>query len=149
MIDTGLLNKALEAIELHPEQHYQGTWRCSTGQCLAGWVGVITGAQWTDPEDYHNAYVDNPDFNSKDDDAYCPWDKSVHVSDYAQYMLGDDTIRNLTKEEYYRLYPGVDPNVYDEVRDGWRTLDFGLFSGANTREQLRVALSIIEERQSK
>lgn len=152
--DTNLLKRAIEQIELHPEQHVQTDWRCATGQCLAGWVGIVDGAPWQDEKDHYNDNV--IDKNGE----------VVHVADYAEAALGSDFIDNLTEEEFYTIYgpEGRPYEVYVEETGTWKTthqsyaeaggnvsnggIYFGLFGGHNTRSQLRGALSVIEARQA-
>jgi hypothetical protein len=45
-VDLEALDEALAYIQAHPEQWDQGTWRCTTAMCVAGWVGELGGARW-------------------------------------------------------------------------------------------------------
>lgn len=45
-MNTELANKVLAQIEAHPEQHDQGSWRCDTTMCFAGWTTFIAGDKW-------------------------------------------------------------------------------------------------------
>lgn len=58
-----LADRAIKAIEANPQAWTQGTWRCKTGMCFAGWVAQMAGAVWvtnsSESEDYLN--VKTPD----------------------------------------------------------------------------------------
>ncbi|AMS02636.1 hypothetical protein BJD55_gp130 [Gordonia phage Yvonnetastic] len=47
-VNVELIDKVLEAVEKHPEQHDQGSWGfkeegCGTTMCVAGWAVVLSG----------------------------------------------------------------------------------------------------------
>jgi hypothetical protein len=41
-----LLDAVIAQIEAHPETWRQGSYRCETGMCVAGWAAEMTGGQW-------------------------------------------------------------------------------------------------------
>ena len=43
-----LFVKVLAQIEREPQRWVQGAYRCETGQCFAGWAGLVSGLRWTD-----------------------------------------------------------------------------------------------------
>jgi len=46
MFNKELAERAIKAIEANPKEWQQGTWRCETGMCFAGWVAHMAGATW-------------------------------------------------------------------------------------------------------
>ena len=78
-LDLSLAFDVLDQVNAHPEQHVQTSWRCDTGQCYAGWVGVMTGAKWVS---------DNPNSNDYE---------RVHVPEEYQHLFGV----NAVPVEYY------------------------------------------------
>lgn len=44
-----LLDAAIAQIEAHPETWEQGTWRCESGMCVAGWTATLAGGEWAYP----------------------------------------------------------------------------------------------------
>lgn len=57
--NSELATRTLDLIRLHPENHVQGQWRCSTGQCFAGWTAVALEFQWVmGPEHRASMYYD-------------------------------------------------------------------------------------------
>jgi hypothetical protein len=68
-----LAEVALEYIEEHPNEWYQGTWRCQTACCFAGHVVVSAGGlKWAAPD---GSEVNVPA-------------GTMFVSDLAQQLLG-------------------------------------------------------------
>lgn len=45
MLNIDLLDKTMNYITEHPEQHDQGVWRCGTSRCFAGWACTLDGAE--------------------------------------------------------------------------------------------------------
>ena len=88
MPNIKLLNDTLALINLFPERHEQGEWRCNTGQCFAGWAALANGAKWVHEDDLWDPYV-------KDDTH-----EREHVAEYAQEVL------NLTDDESDLLFAG-------------------------------------------
>lgn len=52
MLNIDLLDKTMNYIIEHPEEHDQGMWRCGTSRCFAGWACTLDGAVPEIPEDY-------------------------------------------------------------------------------------------------
>lgn len=48
-INWPLLDKVLDHIRAHPEQHVQRIFRCETGMCVAGWAAELSGREWAYP----------------------------------------------------------------------------------------------------
>lgn len=48
-INWPLLDKVLDHIRAHPEQHQQQQFRCETGMCVAGWAAELAGRKWAFP----------------------------------------------------------------------------------------------------
>jgi hypothetical protein len=44
-----LLDAAIDQIEAHPETWVQGSYRCESGMCLAGWAVTLAGGKWLYP----------------------------------------------------------------------------------------------------
>ncbi len=74
-IDVALLDRALAFARDNPERHHQQEWRCETGECMAGHIALLSGAQWLLP-DVNDAHVVDPEGTR--------W----HVSDYASHVAG-------------------------------------------------------------
>lgn len=94
-VNIELLNKVMEHIEGHPEEHYQGTWArrtdCGTAYCFAGHAVVICGWDPIFP------IVDHSD--RKLLAKACSRDGRVHaIQDVAELELG------LTEEMANRLF---------------------------------------------
>lgn len=45
-INVPLLEQTLAQIEAHPETWDQGSFRCGTGMCFAGWTAELAGGKW-------------------------------------------------------------------------------------------------------
>lgn len=45
-INLDLLKKTYVHISKNPEEWNQGTWRCGTGMCFAGWAVTLAGRLW-------------------------------------------------------------------------------------------------------
>lgn len=57
-INAALLRQTLEQIETHPETWEQGSYRCGTGMCFAGWAAELAGGHWlAGPDDAGNSYL--------------------------------------------------------------------------------------------
>ncbi len=59
-LDKAALLRSLAAIEESPSDWNQGTWRCATGMCMAGFAtSVVGGLQWydEDPNAVYGEYV--------------------------------------------------------------------------------------------
>jgi hypothetical protein len=73
-LDIPLARKTFEFIEAHPEEWEQSEWICETGMCYAGHAAHIAGADLAEPS-----------FAAK---AWGPDGDGIHISDYAQTVLG-------------------------------------------------------------
>lgn len=116
-----LLDEAIEQIELHAQaddgQWSQGEWRCSTGQCLAGWVSQLAGAEWAYPADHDCA---DEVIAGADDEAYS----------YSSFDNPD--LRVICAREKAMLLLGLDPNDYpDDV------MAHRLFGAGNSLENIK------------
>jgi hypothetical protein len=119
-----LLDEAIDQIELHAKaaekggvsQWDQGSWRCGSGMCLAGWVDQLAGGQWLtkadedNPDDYEDYLSAEPD-DLADDVEDTPHGKAVHARERALRLLGLD--------------------------DDYANADDSLFSADNTVEDIR------------
>jgi hypothetical protein len=88
-INYPLLDRTIEYIEKHSEEHQQSVYRCSTGMCVAGHAAVLDGAKWVHPEDPDDPMVfveqaDRDAFPSLLEDG----ETMVHVSLSASRRLG-------------------------------------------------------------
>jgi len=81
MADIALLDRIITTIELNPEHWNQDSWRCSTGMCVAGWVGQYEG-RWVVPDNKLNA---------------------EHAGSLLEYVLAEADAQRTTT-----LYPYVD-----------------------------------------
>ncbi len=91
-----LLDEAIEQIEFQAKrgensQWHQGSYRCGSGMCLAGWTAQLAGGQWAFPAD--NDFSEY--MMANDDDAAAACDNLdgkhvVFVSNRAQELLGLD-----------------------------------------------------------
>lgn len=52
MLNIDLLDKTMNYINEHPDEHDQSMWRCGTSRCFAGWACSLDGAVPEIPEDY-------------------------------------------------------------------------------------------------
>lgn len=52
MLNIDLLDKTMNYIIEHPEEHDQNQWRCGTSRCFAGWACSLDGAVPEFSEDY-------------------------------------------------------------------------------------------------
>lgn len=52
MLNIDLLDRTMNYINEHPDEHDQGVWRCGTSRCFAGWACSLDGAVPEIPEDY-------------------------------------------------------------------------------------------------
>lgn len=95
--NSELANKALDLIRLDPKHHLQGTWRCGSGQCYAGWTAIAAGVNWytDDVADRYYQHVVVPDGFA--DDFSVVLQKSdgesvriMHVGEFAGIALGID-----------------------------------------------------------
>lgn len=85
-----LLDETLAHIEAHPETWKQGSWRCETGMCFAGWVCELTGGEWVDTPD--NEWGGHLVAEPEDDATYVDTvGKVVHASTRANRLLGLST----------------------------------------------------------
>lgn len=114
-INYPLLDRTIEYIEKHPEEHQQSFYRCSTGMCVAGHAAVLDGAKWVHPEDLDNAMVfveqaDRDAFPSLLEDG----ETRIHVSLSASRRLG------LSHDQ-----------------------DFVLFSGGNTLRTIKAIAALL------
>ncbi len=76
-----LLRQTMAHIEAHPEEWYQGSWRCDTGMCFAGHTAIIDGATWTYPD-----ITDDEIFETEL--VTTPGREIMPVRDYASHALG-------------------------------------------------------------
>lgn len=83
-----LLDRVLSQIDGN-EQWKQGTYRCDSGMCFAGWTVELAGGQWV-----------TDDINSTRYHHVHAGDISLHVHDWAARQLG------LTEDEADQLFDG-------------------------------------------
>lgn len=62
-LNVSLLDLTMATINYNPEQHYQGSWRCGTGMCFAGWAAQLAGYRWAteSPDAENSEYVIVPE----------------------------------------------------------------------------------------
>ena len=86
LLDIPLARKTIEHIEAHPEEWEQSEWICKTGMCYAGHSAHFAGAEAPEGRwgDALSARVTGPAI----DEFSTPYDGWVHISDYAQHVLG-------------------------------------------------------------
>lgn len=114
-----LLDAAIAHIEAHPETWLQGSYRCESGMCLAGWAAQLAGGQWvtsadSDPEFRANMTAERDD-PAQDVDFDPDYGQIIHVADRAERLLGG--------------------RFLDEVEDGEDEPD--LFAADNTLDDLK------------
>lgn len=100
-VNVALLRKTLEVVEeeavkLGTEECRwdQGSWRCGTGMCFAGWAVHLDGAKWASEDGYSDHY-DDVVAEPGDNVTSVPWDDVtpgvtavVSVAIRAQQILG-------------------------------------------------------------
>jgi len=100
---------ALAHIKAFAFHHEQGSWRCRTGMCYAGWVGYAAGAKWAD--------LTNPD------DATMVIPPTVKIPEEYQPLTGAYDPRQMHSQYVAKLLLGLDVNEYaDDLFGG--TLDY-------------------------
>lgn len=97
--NVDLAFRTLDAIKKNPEVWDQGSWRCGSGMCFAGWAAMLTGAKWVYPQD--NLYVDEygETDNFENEMVEIPEElretfdgkEALHVSYFAEKVLGIDS----------------------------------------------------------
>lgn len=90
-VNIELLDRTLAQIEAHPEGWEQGTYRCESGMCFAGWAAVLAGGRWVEPENMHSSVLVAEEADPDEDRLHTSG--SVHAHDRARRVLGldDDT----------------------------------------------------------
>ncbi len=85
-----LLRQTMAHIEAHPEEWYQGSWRCDTGMCFAGHAAIIDGAAWACKAEDGFDLDELADIDPEAFEAVCPPDTAgtMNVAVYAQQALG-------------------------------------------------------------
>jgi hypothetical protein len=81
-----LLDAAIGHIEQHPETWDQGSYRCDSGMCLAGWIGELAGGEWIEPvgDRYSEWMVAEPG----DPEDYVNGKAAIHVAERAERLIG-------------------------------------------------------------
>lgn len=122
--NVDLLEKTYAYIEANPQHWNQGTWRCKTGMCFAGWAASLAGGEWVveTNEGRHNLaggfyaaedyLVPEPGDEERDIRTIYLDSKTLratHVQDRARRLLG------LEHDEAEALFSG--DNDLDNIRD--------------------------------
>jgi hypothetical protein len=87
-----LLRRTLRQIETHPETWNQGTWRCQSGMCFAGWTATLAGREWA----YPDSSPDSSMLLAEEEDPQAfvmRWDDEpevIYVATAAKALLGLD-----------------------------------------------------------
>ena len=136
-----LLELGLKATEEAAKdgKHAQGSWRCRTGMCFAGWTATVAGREWAFPmrrrpcetDDWLIATPEEVADRTLPREAFwrgaVPGQVLIHVQFAVKRMLGlstgrandlfcgDNTLERIKQQvEYYRtmdqLFDGVDIN---------------------------------------
>jgi hypothetical protein len=111
-----LLDAAIAHIEAHPETWEQGSYRCESGMCLAGWIGELAGGTWAAPATSGLAEYMLAGPGDENDLVYpCGEDAPmVPVADRAERLLG-----------------------FSRFIDGWPWGERDLFASSNTLARIR------------
>ncbi len=125
MFDADLARRAIKEIENNPERWKQRNWFCQTGQCFAGFVAELSGADFTPVEEERRFFQDSTPtpYIINPDTGY-----GQHVADYAAHQLG---------------FEDYDHNFFD----GHTTDADRLFNENNTVEDLHRLVDEIAEGQ--
>lgn len=104
--DFDLLDRVLHHIDGNPEWK-QGSYRCDSGMCFAGWTVALAGGQWVSDDINSIEYHDVVSVGARG------WGPE-HVHDWARMKLG------LTVEEAEELFGGF--NKLDTIVELIETL---------------------------
>lgn len=120
MPNIELLEKTMQYIEDHPEQHEQSLWLsqatpgCATAACFAGWACLLDGYEAVAWERWYRAGIDLISFNVRKSDSLV----NSHPRELGQALLG------LSDADAWVLFYGT--NTLDQLKLMTKHLSNGL-----------------------